>query len=49
MERVQVASDATIGMEYAYWLDVCGRRRLYRYQEAPSYGGRFVDATRSVE
>jgi hypothetical protein len=48
--QVDIVSDATIGMEYAYWLDVCGRRRLYRYQDSGSTygGGRFLDATSSV-
>lgn len=51
VERVEVASDATVGGSYAYWLNVCGRRRLYRSQEVTSAGGgrnRFMDVTDSV-
>jgi len=48
LEQVGVISDATVGMDYAYWLRVCGKRRLYRYKEEGKYGGRFIDATASV-
>lgn len=47
-ERVWVERDATVGMDYAYWLQVCGRRRYYRYQQTSTAGvgsGRFVDDT----
>jgi len=47
-ERVRVVSDATVGPDYAYWLDVCGQRRFYRYQQTATAGtgsGRFIDDT----
>lgn len=48
VDRVQVSSDASIGNDYAYWLDVCGQRRFYRYQQTSTSGlgsGRFLDDT----
>lgn len=47
-QSVQLASDATVGGDHAYWLDVCGKRRFYRYQQTSTAGvgsGRFVDDT----
>jgi len=49
---VSVVRDATIGPDHAYWLDVCGKRRFYRYQQTSTAGtgsGRFIDDTNRFE
>jgi hypothetical protein len=47
--QIQIESDATVGMDYAYWVRVCsGQRRYYRYQQTSTSGvgsGRFIDDT----
>jgi hypothetical protein len=50
MESVQIDEDATVARSTAYWINVCGRRRFYVYQEgSPGTGsGRFVDDTQRV-
>lgn len=51
VDRVQISSDATVGNDYAYWLDVCGQRRFYRYQQTSTSGvgsGRFLDDTQRM-
>jgi hypothetical protein len=48
MQDVRVESDASVGDAYAYWLNVCGQRRFYSYQQTSSAGlgsGRFMDET----
>jgi hypothetical protein len=49
--QVRIDSDATVGSAYAYWLNVCGRRRFYSYQQTSTTGlgsGRFVDDTQRM-
>jgi hypothetical protein len=48
LENISLVSDASVGMEHAYWFSVCGQKRYYRYQETSTAGlgsGRFLDDT----
>jgi hypothetical protein len=47
LERVRVHSDVTAGLDYAYWLDVCGRLHLYAYHRPYTGPARFVDTSSS--
>lgn len=53
LARVAIESDASVGMDYAYWIRVCdGRRRFYRYVQTSNAGigsGRFVDDTNRLQ
>lgn len=51
LDQVTVISDASVGGDSAYWLNVCGQRRYYRYEQTSSAGigsGRFIDDTQRM-
>jgi hypothetical protein len=47
--QIRVTRDASVGASHAYWMDVCGRERLYRYVAETEYTGRFVDVTDTTQ
>lgn len=53
LDQVSVISDASAtATDYAYWLNVCGKRRFYMYQQTTSAGGgagRFLDDTQRFQ
>lgn len=43
--RVTKNASANHGTASAFWLNVCGKKRYYRYVEEGREGGRFLDET----
>lgn len=44
--QIAITNDATIGYDHAYWMNVCGQFRYYRYVQTQQLSGRFVDDTK---